>query len=77
MEETIPLIGGINIGEWHSPEDCKEAFVAWRGANAIATVGVYVYTWENPHPDTLIEEIDFVSSPGNPILGLIAVTAEQ
>ncbi len=73
----IPLEVGTNIADWYNPLDVDDASVAWRGGNARANVGVYLYTWTNPYPDMVIEEIEFKATHKNAILGLIAVTVEQ
>jgi hypothetical protein len=77
MKQTIVLVSGKNIADWWRPADLEEARVAWRGENARSTVGVYLYVWENPHPDTVIDEIDFSGKHENAIMHLIAITGQE
>ncbi len=77
MKQTIILEAKKNIADWWNPADPEEAKVAWRGENARSTVGVYLYVWENPHPDTVIDEIDFSGTDENAIMHLIAITGQE
>ncbi len=80
MHETIPLIGWSNIGDWWNPRGLPKARIGWRSRNELANVGLYVFEWTNPHPDTAIDTIDFVSfSRGGKgtIMCLVAITAEE
>ncbi len=77
MRQTIVLESGKNIGDWYRPSDLEDARVAWRGNNAMSTVGVYIYVWENPHPDTVIDEIDFTGTDANAIMHLVAITGQE
>jgi hypothetical protein len=77
MTETIPLQSGVNIADWFRPDDQEQARVAWGGSNPMATVGVYLYVWENPHPDTVIDEIDIIGVDPNAILQVIAITGQE
>jgi hypothetical protein len=43
----------------------------------MATVGVYLYVWENPHPDTVIDEIDIIGVDKNAILQILAITGQE
>jgi hypothetical protein len=38
---------------------------------------MYLTVWENPHPDTVIDEIDLIAKDANAILQLIAITASE
>jgi beta-galactosidase GanA len=69
------LVSGRNIGDWTSPGDLPEARIAWVGQNpSNSQVGVWLMTWENPHPEKIIKTIDFISKGTGGINGLIAIT---
>ena len=77
MHETIKLKVGQNISDWWSPNDTPEAIVGWESMNGLSPIGLYVYAWKNPHPDTAIDEIDFVSTTNTSILCLVAITGQE
>ena len=72
-----PILNGRNILEWFEPRKVPEAYVGWYGHSGMSWVGVYIYVWENPHPDVAIDTIDFVTHDTGPVLSLIAVTGEE
>jgi hypothetical protein len=37
---------------------------------------VFIGTWENPHPELMVQTIDFISFPNPAVPFLIAITAE-
>jgi len=75
--QVIPILNGTTIGEWWQPKELSQACVGWSGHNGWSRVGLYVYAWQNPHPDRPIASIDFVSDDVGPVLSLIAVTGEK
>jgi hypothetical protein len=77
MKETLVLTAGKNIADWYAPADVEDARVAWRGENSFAAVGLYMTVWDNPHPDTVIDEIDFVAKDKNAIIQVVAITASE
>jgi len=60
---------GENIAGWWYPVDGtydqgkRPYYVAWKGENEKSlSIGVYIFGINNPHPDKMIESIDFVSA---------------
>ena len=54
------IIDTQNIGNWWEPVDAPRARVAWRGPNQkFGNLGVYVAGFDNPHPDVVIESLEF------------------
>ncbi|NLX04808.1 MAG: hypothetical protein GXY33_06665 [Phycisphaerae bacterium] len=78
LTETIPLVIPQNLRDWHGPGELPEARVAWQGKVGMgADVGVYMFTWENPHPEVPLDSLDFISNDTGPVLSLIAITGEK
>ena len=79
-------VGGKEIGNWWQPsvpnprKGIPHIKVAWRGPNPVThDVGVYVFGMNNPHPDKVIETIEFNAMKTNVkwmILGLTLCDAE-
>jgi hypothetical protein len=89
--ETCPIVYGQNVRDWWyypaTPKEAEQSHIAWTGNNQAAkswnppgdsavTLRLYKTTWQNPHPDTEITAIDFVSAEKNSSPFLVAVTAE-
>lgn len=83
--EEIPIVYGEDVRDWWSqsnePSEDK-AQVAWSGPNSATADGnppkrVFKTTWQNPHPDLLIESIDYVSAMANSAPFLIAITVGE
>lgn len=89
--ETCPIVYGQNVRDWwyypDTPKEADQSHIAWTGNNQAAktwnppgtppvTLRLYKTTWQNPHPDTEITAIDFVSAEKNSSPFLVAVTAE-
>ncbi|MBS1369302.1 MAG: hypothetical protein HPZ91_05020 [Lentisphaeria bacterium] len=67
----IPLVNGINIGNWWNPADLPDAPVCFRKQQQTTDVagetlwtlggeaGLYLFVWHNPRESTVIESIDF------------------
>jgi hypothetical protein len=65
------LRAGVNVGHWWAPADnqfnerygplgLERLQVAWRGANQkFANVGVFVASFDHPHPEKTIASLDF------------------
>jgi len=75
LVETVPIVGGRNIGDWWNAADTAEAVVAWSGHNRATRVGAYLFIWKNPRPDIPVEAVDVISHGDGPVLGLLALTA--
>jgi len=74
--ERIFLRVGHEIGSWWGPSnevvDRSSTRIAWIGPNPTwKHVGIYMYGWNNPRPDTAITVIRAVASPSpNPRAGI-------
>jgi hypothetical protein len=87
-KERIPIIYGRNLIDWWDTgvkkDDLAEARIAWRGSNKMLDerpnrdikIGLWAFTWTNPHPDKEIATIEVVSSVSACDPYLIAVTIE-
>ena len=75
QETQVELRNGAEIVDWWHPYDTKQSGVAWEGANAESeSIGLNVFPWTNPRPETQITSVTFASSSGAvPIL--VAITA--
>lgn len=72
----IPLISGLNVGDWWTPHDLPMAEVAWTGKNPVhEPVGLYLFRWRNPRPDSIIEVLEIESANSDGIHLLVALTA--
>ncbi len=75
----IPVVTGANINDWWSlrAPSKPDAVLAlevksensWRGL-----VGLYAYRWRNPAPERPIRSLTLVSTEGDPVAGVVAVT---
>jgi hypothetical protein len=67
---VIPIVYGHDVRDWHNRDGTKavkSGAIAWEGSSPFAreyktTLRVYVSSWENPHPQTLVTRIDFCSA---------------
>ena len=58
-----PLNGGRNIGDWWQVKQLPEAKTGFTRINASgAEIGFFVAEWVNPHPEKVIERMDFRSA---------------
>lgn len=85
MRLEVPIIYGQSLRDWHEwsgeAPGPKELTVAWKGENGVskranASIRLFRTTWNNLVPDVEIESIDFVSSAGNAVPFLVAITVE-
>ena len=59
-DTAIIYVDENTVGNWWEPTDRPRARVAWHGPNQqFGSVGVYVAGYENPHPEKVIEAIEF------------------
>ena len=69
--DVLPVVCGRHLlNWWHAidttvPATCAKT--AWTGTNSLAEkkkckILLYLCTWENPHPEKVIESVDFVRS---------------
>lgn len=65
---------GIEASDWWSPETTERSVVAYLTHNPVAaSVGLNLFEWRNPRPETEILRIE-VQSPGEPAYMLVAMT---
>ncbi|OGV48960.1 MAG: hypothetical protein A2017_09010 [Lentisphaerae bacterium GWF2_44_16] len=72
-KEIFKAVDGIDIADWHHPEDKKNALVAYvaKGHDD----GLYIAEWKNPFHDDIIETIDIISVGAVP--GVVAISGER
>lgn len=74
-QEEVDLRNGREMVDWWNPEDTKESAVGWRGSNAqSASVGLSIFPWRNPRPQSAIESIRFSKGGGDAVPILVAAT---
>lgn len=85
--ERKPILFGRDVWNWHVPPALAESGAAespqvvWTSANAISRANgnftaLFLSTWTNPHPDTPVERIDFVSAGTKAQPFLLGITLE-
>ena len=82
----IPIVYGEDLSVWTTwnggPGKASLANLAWKGKNQRTELNpeAYVYlfemVWTNPHPDRVIDSIDFESAVTDCSPFLVAITAE-
>lgn len=74
----IPLSSGEQIGDWWNAPSRKltKGQCVWSIMNGSSVVGAFAFCWKNPFPNEKIESIK-VSSNGNAVIGLLALTGEK
>jgi beta-galactosidase len=73
-EATMPVVLGDNIRDWRDFDDGKPVTrgrVVWTGTNHRSeqqnrTLRLFLAVWDNPHPEKLITNLDFVSAKDGP-----------
>lgn len=72
---TIPIRADHEITDWWFPHSVGDCRVAFHVTNAQSDdVGMVIYGWNNPHPQTPIAAIDIASEDQNGIVVLAAIT---
>lgn len=89
---SIPIVYGVDVRDWWSVWDksrpCSEGKVVWTGNNphlrtrpearyTTTPLRLYMKMWQNPHPDSPVKSIDFVSLKQTATPFCIAVTVEN
>lgn len=82
--ESFVLESGHDVFDWvfgdfDVAKDYPHLQLAWTGdspGNSEATMGVFHYTWSNPHPELAIDSIDFESAMNAPAPLVVAITVE-
>lgn len=76
-KEIIPIVDGDNVGDWWEVNrKLKNAVCGWSGTNRSGTVGVFLFSWNNPHPDEEIASV-VLRIRGKAAVGLVGLTAEK
>jgi len=67
---TIPVVYGKDVRDWWdwaNPKEVKRGKVVWKGDNEwskslgrVLAFGLYLSTWDNPHPKKRVVSIDYV-----------------
>ena len=89
QQQEIPIIYGAHLRHYYRTEDPAEALalakntkVAWvgdtqnRDTQAKDRNQLFEMTWENEHPDVMIESLDFISRRTGTTPVLFAITVE-
>jgi hypothetical protein len=81
---TIPVEFGKDVRDWwaSSPSPVTRGQVVWVGHNPETRrdkkyLRLYLCTWENPHPEKIVESIDFVALHESAGPFCVAITAEK
>ena len=70
----IPIRSNEEISDWSHPRNSERMRVAWRGSCYSGNVGINLYAWDNPHPETPITGIT-ARIEGNPaVVCILGVT---
>lgn len=83
----IPVVAGEDVQNWFRTSTSivpTRGAVAWEGENPMTRRGnwepwslaLYVSHWQNPHPEKILQSIDFVSANETPAPFCVAITAE-
>ena len=76
----VPLRHNKDIGSWWPTgfQDSKtvRGDLAWIGRNSQAQVGLYKFSWQNPHPDKTIKTVDIETYEKRMII-LVAITGKD
>lgn len=79
---TLPIRFGSDVRDWwmvyrQPPPKPDPATIVWTGETGQhQPVQLFKSTWENPHPESKVDNFDFISTMGYAAPFLIAVTAE-
>ena len=75
---TLPVRSWIEIGDWFAPKKIEQGRICWTGSNRTApVVGVYLTTWDNPHPNKVVKSIDIIGALTNAQIGVIGITGSR
>ena len=77
--ETMPVKFLDDIADWllKPGENIPKAKIGWRGTNAANRASVLSeLVWKNPHPEKVIESIDFISAQAKAAPFLLGITLE-
>ncbi len=89
---AIPIVYGVDVRDWWSVWDdskpVRRGKVVWTGTNphlrgrpeaqhTAKPLRLYMMTWKNPHPESLITSIDLISLNQTPTPFCVAITVEE
>lgn len=83
-KEEIDIVYGKDVHNWWTEPDTPKVTrgkMVWEGKNAAVarinfTAQLFLMTWTNPHPQTKVTQIDFVSTQTDSAPFCVAITAE-
>ena len=79
-EARVPVVQARDVVDWQLRPPMDGVKIVWRGVKRIdekdADIGLCESAWENPHPETRIESIDFISMKTKEAPFLVAITTE-
>ncbi len=75
----FPIALGRDVHDWWglSASTTTHSQIAWRERSAGSYKTLFASTWENPHPDTPIRELDMISDMTLAAPSILAVTLEN
>jgi len=75
IKEEVTLRNNIEVFDWWTPGISPVARVGWTGANPLKDpVGLTLFCWPNPHPETIITKITVSTSGDSSYLMLAGLT---
>jgi hypothetical protein len=73
----ISVEGNRQISDWNDPQEVPDAKIGWEGSTpAFKKIGLYVFKWQNPNPEKIIDSISITSMKNQSVAGIIAITGE-
>lgn len=72
---SVPIRHGVETADWWGARPPLQAAPAWTGENAQATVGLYLWRWDNPRPDVALASVVLRSTGSGACPILVAATA--
>lgn len=72
----LPIRDGIEVYDWYRAKTRRSGMTAHTGWLNSEGRGLYIWRWENPHPEKTIRSFDVVSQNRNSIPIVVAVSAE-
>jgi hypothetical protein len=74
--ENVSFRNGVEGQDWWDPKPLFNGKVVWTGNNLMhSPVGVYLSEWANPHPEKVIQSIDFIGDLSPMQVVLLGITA--
>lgn len=73
----VPIRDGIEVGDWFRATSRAPGMTAYPGWWNSEGKGLYLWRWENPHPEKTIRSLDIVSQNRNSIPIVVAISVEQ